>query len=185
MNHRALHLQVCFLVLFVAGGVARAQEPRLPANIRGLSVNYKNGSLLVSFRVEGAFSPPVLEKLASASAVKFVHKIRVVRRRGLFGRTLDQKTVETTARYDNLTRQYALDRAVDGTSVESRTTDSDAEMRRFMTEVHDLPVGDRETLSGEEHILVKVRSEYEDTWLLFLFPWTYHAEGEKAVDLKP
>ena len=69
MNHRALHLQVCFLVLFVAGGVARAQEPRLPANIRGLSVNYKNGSLLVSFRVEGAFSPPVLEKLASASVL--------------------------------------------------------------------------------------------------------------------
>src|SRR5438093_1158424 len=132
MNLRKALLPGC-LVLSLAGAirVSQAQEPLPAAKIRHLSLACKDGVLKASWLVEGAFSAAVEEKLASAQPVRFVHHVRVARRRPLFfgGKVLLERIIETTARFDNLTRQYALGRVVDGVAIESQTTESEEEMR--------------------------------------------------------
>ncbi len=133
-------IPACLLLAFWAGtSPVRAQEPVPAAGIHNLKASFKQEVLRVSYTVEGAFTPAVQERLVSASTIRFVHRIRVYRRRPLFfgGRVLAERNIETSVRYDNLTRQYALTRIVDGAPVESTTTESEQEMRRFMTEIEE------------------------------------------------
>jgi len=176
----------CLLLAFWAGtSPVRAQEPVPSAGIHDLKASFKQDVLKVSYTVEGAFTPAVQERLVSASTIRFVHRIRVLHRRPLFfgGRVLAERNIETSVRYDNLTRQYALTKIVDGAPVESTTTESEQEMRRFMTEIEDFDVAGAAQLAGEERVTLQVRAEYEETWLLFLFPYTYKAQREKDVSL--
>jgi len=185
MIRRTLFLLCGSVFLIVAVRPARAQEPLPQANVRNLRVSVRPDGLWVSYRVDGAFSPAVLEKLAGSTAVRFIHRVRLVHRRMFGTRTLAERTIEMTAQYDNLTRQYSLTRAVDGAEQERTTTESEEEMQRFMTVVGEFRVAGPEAWAGQKKATVQIRAEYEDTWLLFLFPWSYSAREERDIPLSP
>jgi hypothetical protein len=183
MNRRALLLPICLFALLVGALEApMAQEPEPAVEIRDLSVSNRQGTIAASFRVEGPFTSRNQEKLAGAHTIRFIHTLKLVRRRTLwFSRVLAERRVEVTARYDNLTRQYFLSRDVDGWQGEESVTDSEDEMRRYMTEIEDLEVASAADLRGERRVTLRVKTEYQDTWLLFLFPWSYSASAEMEV----
>jgi len=121
----------------------------------------------------------------SASTIRFVHRIRVLHRRPLFfgGRVLAERNIETSVRYDNLTRQYALTKIVDGAPVESTTTESEQEMRRFMTEIEDFDVAGAAQLAGEGARHAAGPGRIRGDLAAVSVPYTYKAQREKDVSL--
>ena len=106
-------------ILFAALGPASAREPE----IEDLRVERIGDQFLASFRVTGAFTDDVEERIASGLETRFRHRIRVLlRRTGLPDKTLQQEELTTTVKYDALNRQYVLSRLLNGTLRESEFT---------------------------------------------------------------
>ena len=185
MTRRAL-LPICLAVLFLAvTRPARAQEPLPEADIRNLKTSVEADGVHVSYRVDGAFTPEVRERLVSSAPVRIVHRVRLVHRRVFSTKVLAERVVIATAQFDNLTRQFTLTRQVDAGEAVTTTTESEEEMRRFLTTVSDVLLPRSSTWSNFRKATVQVRAEYEDTWLLFLLPWTYAARQERDVTIAP
>lgn len=185
-GRRALRLSAVVLPLVLAfTRPCRAQEPLPQADVRELKTAVRADGLWVSYRLEGVFSPTVQERLAGSAPVRFVHRIRLVRRRLFTSRILVERTIETIAEYDNLTRQYSLTRIVDGVESEKTSTESEEDMRRFMTQIREFRLAGPDAWAGEKKATLQVRAEYEDTWLLFLLPWSYAARRERDIPLTP
>jgi hypothetical protein len=185
MTRRARLLPIC-LALALAGsaGNALAQEPPAAAEIRQLGVGCADGKLRVSFRIDGALTERNLERLLGGLEVRISSRIKLQKRRAFFqGETVAEVLLETTAVYDTLTKGYTLTRFRDQQAVETRAAATEAEMREFLGQVKDLDLAAVSALAGEKKAVVRVRTEYDPTYLFLIMPWSYAATRDKDVDL--
>ena len=147
--------------------------PDLLARIKGLKCAKQEGSVRVSYRMDGALGPEVRKNLERGIPVTFIHRLSVVRRRALFfDKQLARKTIEVTVSLDTLTQQYTLAKTIDGLPAETSTTDRAEEIGRWLTEVHDVVIplpaeGDKGTIE------LRVKAEYETNYFVFwVIPWS-------------
>jgi hypothetical protein len=171
-----------------AGGSARP-------TVEGLELRAEESGLRVSFRVAGALSDEVLERVHSGIRLDFEHRVEILGRRVavLFPRRRVARTdVITAVHYDSLTRRYELERSVAGRGwpkdltppvlVEHRSTSSVDEMRAWMTEIGDVPLPNPPPEAGTR-FKVAVRTALGVRFLLLMLPWPDAATGELWVDL--
>ena len=176
---RRTHGALLLAALAAAAYPARAQAPpESLASIDALNCDLVRGQARISFRVEGALGPKTIRDLDAGAVVSFVHTM-TLRKRGFlwFHRTLASATVEVTAKLDTLTQQYTLTRRIGERPAETRTTDDREEMERWMEDVKDLEMP-LPPDSGTGSVLLKVRTDYQKTFLLFFMPWSQNAIRE-------
>ncbi len=180
---RTLRATAAGLVV-LAGAVSRtaAQEPPPEAEIRSLSAECRGGHLLVSYHLQGGMTEVNLERLLGGLEVRFVHELKVQTRRGLFGgATLLETTLETTVTYDTLAKRWTLTRFRAGAQLDTRSADTESEMRTFMETVQRVDLGEAPRTG---HGVLRIKTAYQQGLLFMLLPWSYSATRDKDLDFE-
>jgi len=174
------------LVTLLTGLVilAMAREPVRAAAGAALDVKAlaKDGRVLVSFTLANGFTSELQTAILSGMAATIAYEVELRRGGTLwFDRTLSATTVTASARYDNLTRQHRLTRAVDGRGEEPRLTENEGEVREWMTVFKQLSLFGTQALepNAEYYVRVRARTRPRVTWFLF-WPWEHAAPTGEA-----
>lgn len=153
----------------------RAQDLRVTPLLR-------DGQVLVSFTMAGAFDDDVRAAIRSGLPTTFAYEVEIKRSVTLwFDRTIASATVSATVRYDTLTRRYQVTRTLDG-RVEGtpQVTDSEDAVHALMTEFDKLPLFETGGLeaNAEYYLQVRVRTSPRNAW--FIWPWGRHRASSRA-----
>jgi hypothetical protein len=165
-SRRATLLVACLALLSVS---VRGAEPDDGVRVTPL---VRDGQLLVSFELPGGVTDEVRQTIRSGLQTSFVYDFEL--RRGVplwLDRVLAVATVSATVQYDNLTGRHQLSRSIDGRVEEARTTESEAEVERWLTRFERLPLFATEGLepNSEYYVRVRARARPRSTWSLL--PW--------------
>jgi hypothetical protein len=179
LRPRTWLLPIALMVAALTPALAQ-ESPQLPASIKALKCAKASGEVRVSYRIDGAIGPELLDSLEGGIPVTFVNKLTIVRRRALFfDKTLARMTVEVTVSMDTLTRQYTLSRRIGEGPPERTTTESRDAMEAWLTELHDVPI----SLPGDSDkgvLELRVKAEYErNYYVLWVLPWSLSAIDSK------
>lgn len=163
------------LVLALMGSAAAA------ADVVRLRPLVRDGRLLVSFELTGAFTEPVRQAVASGLSVLFLYEVVLQEARPWwFDRTIATTLVTTSIRYDTLRREYLVSRLLDGRVDETRVTTDEAAVRRFATVFEQFPLFSTAPLepNGEYYVRVQVQTRPRDGWLRW--PWDRTVASARA-----
>jgi hypothetical protein len=133
---------------------------------------WRNGQVLVSFELSNALTPEVRDTIQSGLPTTFSYEIDVTRETtAWFKRTMASVTVTSRVQFDNLTRRYHLSRTIDGRLDDTRQTDDQEAMSRWLTRFDLVPVLLTSTLekNGEYAVRVRVQKSPRNAW--FPLPW--------------
>lgn len=190
MNTMRLAARVLAPIAALLVILAAAREPVRAASGPALDVRalVKDGRVLVSFTLADGFTADLQAATRSGMAATIAYEVELRRYGTLwFDRTLATSTVTASARFDHLTRQHRLTRAVDGRGEEPRLTEDDAEVREWMTVFKQLPLFSTQGLEpiGEYYVRVRARTRPRVEWFLF-WPWEHGVPtGEARFTLIP
>lgn len=132
----------------------------------------RDGQILVSFEFADAYDNEVREAVGSGLTTTFTYDIRLRRAKSLwFDKTVDSSTISVEVRYDNLTRRYQMSRLVQGRIEESRVTEDEADVRRWMTRIERVSLFSSTALepNAEYYLRVEARTQPRRRW--FFWPW--------------
>ena len=149
------------------------------AKIQDLRVELLENRYQASFRVEGAFTPEVEERIASGLVTSFRHRVRVYGKRTIwFDNLLLEMEVTTTVKFDSLTKQYTLSRRIDGKLRVTEYTEDPGEMRLWMSELGGIPLGAADQFSVKDRVYVKVKSNIRSRFFRFFIPIRWNTDWE-------
>jgi hypothetical protein len=153
------------LLAGVLAATAAAAEPR----IRDLSIVADGVQILVSFRLDGGFTPGLVERLESGLPTSLDYELELVRdRKRWWDAELDSARLEVVAMFNAITREYLVNTKLDGKLIDSRTLRDRDDLERAMTVFTALPVFTLEP-RGRERYLVRARVELgTGNWLGFI-----------------
>jgi hypothetical protein len=155
----------CGCALLLVASLVSAQSVRITPVAR-------DGHVLVSFEVAGAFNEQVQAAIGSGLTTSFTFDVELRRGATLWvDRTIDVAQVAAAVKFDNLTRQYQISIMRDGRVEESRMTTDVAEVRKAITAFSRLPLFSTSQLepNSEYYIRVKVKTRPHNA--LFVLPW--------------
>lgn len=183
--HAGLAVGVACLVLGEGAGpplMALGEAPPPPgAEIHGLQVENAPHDLFVSFGLTGAFTREIREQIDSGLPVTFNHYVEVVNRRPVwFDSTVVRKVLSATVTFDTLTRQYRLNRSVNGEMMETVVSDKEADMERFMATVDRLRLCDPVELAGDRALYLRVKSRVQKRFVFFFIPWDFETSWARV-----
>jgi len=166
------------LALSLGAAVAAAESPpeetRASPRIEALSVGIQDGVVLVSFRLAGALDADLRAQIASGLETSFNYRVELLRRRRFWpDARLQDHQVTTSVKFDSLSRQYGLALRLDGEVERSSTTDKADEMERWLTEVHEIPLGPPAELSPPEDYSVRVKANFPLHFIFYFIPWNH------------
>jgi hypothetical protein len=141
----------------------------------------------------GGLTEEALERIHSGIPVTLRHRAELVARRAvplLGGRTIGRAVVEVTARYDTLTRQYDLERhtrvevppAEPQMLADSRRTESEDEMRAWMTRVDRMPPLALPDDVPSRRLKVRIESWLGRKYLWYMLPWSITVSAEMPLE---
>jgi Domain of unknown function (DUF4390) len=133
---------------------------------------WRDGQVLVSFELSDGLTAEVRDTIQSGLPTAFSYEIDVKRGgSSWFTRTLASMTLTASVHFDNLTRRYQLSRAVDGRLEETRQTEDQDAVRRWLTRFDQVPVLMTSALeaNGEYAVRVRVHKSPRNGW--FVLPW--------------
>ena len=141
----------------------------------------RDSRVFVSFELADGFTPEILEAIHSGLPTTFTYDVEL--RRGVpfwMDRTLASATIAASVRFDNLTRRHQLSRSLDGRMEESRVTEDEDDVRRFMTRFERVPLFRTADLEAnvEYYVRVRARTRPRDAW--FFWPWDRGAASGNA-----
>jgi hypothetical protein len=168
----------------IFGGLALAlamESPLSAAEIVDLVPVIRGDGILVSFRVEDAFSDDIVQAIETGLEVSFRYNVELKRVRRVW---LDEKAasrrIRTTVAYDNLTKRYSMTREIDGEIDVTKVVDNPEAMRRFMTTVESLMLFDVSSMEKNEEYYLRVNGVMKDRNVLLLIPWDVGADWREA-----
>ena len=163
-------------------GATGAEEP---PRIVDLSVSKTDGEYRISFRLQTHLDLEILEEIESGLETGLEYRIEVVRpRRFWLDDRIWRRKLETSVKYDSLSRQYQLMLKVDGDVQLSSTTDNREEMQRWLTEIKNFRLGVTSDFMPPEEHLVRVKSDLGPRFVLYFIPWGRDTRWAK-VPLRP
>jgi hypothetical protein len=168
----AARLAVVGVLLLVGLGVAvRAQEP-IDEAIRIVPLA-RDGRLLVSFSVADGYTEAVREAIHSGLRTTFTYEVELrLAVPAWIDRTIAATTITNTVEYDNLTRQHAIVRTIDGRTIRDELTEDEALVRALMTTLEQEPLFDTATLEPSREYYVRVQAAaVRPRNAPFLWPW--------------
>ena len=132
----------------------------------------RDGHVLVSFTLADGLTAEVHDAIRSGLPITFTYDIELRRAIGYwFDRTIGSATVTATVQYDNLTRRNQLARAVDGRMEDSKISEDEQVVRRWLTAFERLPLFSTRELETNGEYYVRVRSRTQPRVAWSFWPW--------------
>ncbi len=153
------------VLLLVAGGLRAAEVLRVTTLTR-------EGRLLVSFELAGAFNGEMRDTIRSGLQTTFSYDVRLRQEAAFWpDNTVASATLEATVRYDNLTEQFNVARSLDGRVEETTILANESEVRDMLTRFERVPLFSTAALepNGAYHVQVDCDTRPRNAW--FVWPW--------------
>ena len=120
----------------------------------------RDGQVLVSFDVAGAYTREVRSSVQSGLETTFRYDVRLSREAPYWpDSTVGSATLAATVRYDSLIEQYNVARMVDGHVEETTVAEDENEVRHLLTRFERVPLFSTESLEPNSEYQVRVRVE--------------------------
>ena len=149
-----------------------ASAPIIAADVVRVTSLAREGRVWVSFELADGVTPEVRDAIRSGLPTTFTYGIEMRRSMPFWpDRTMAAVTIAVSVTYDNLTRRHQLSRSLDGRLEDTRVTEDEAEVRRWLTSFDRVPLFTTSGLEAntEYYVRVLARSQPRDTW--FFWPW--------------
>ncbi len=176
-------IPIILILFFASFQLIFPQADLLNARVRGLSIKNSDEFVTVSFKITGAFTEEIIEKIHSGIEISFKHAIKIYKKNPVFfyRRTIVERIILTTVEYDTLKKQYTLRKQIDEDVGETMLTDNLEEVERWMTEINHFKVGKVSRMKGKKNYFLKVRTSLAPNFLLFFIPYDYSASKEREL----
>jgi len=160
-------MRAAFFLVALSFGAAPG---RAQARIEELQVSLAGDQVLAGFRLAGAFSDELRERIQSGLPTSILYELELQRdRKRWYDRNLASSTLQVAAMYNAVSREYLVNFKLDGELVESRVVHESGDCERAMTEIAPLPAFSLAGMPSTRRLLVRVRAELGSrTWLLFI-----------------
>ena len=157
-----------WLGLFVVAWLAASGDP---TEVH-VSTVARDGRVHVTCTVTGGLTPDLEQALKSGLTTTFTYDVELKRAVSIwFDRSVAASTVSASAQFDTLTGRYQVSRSVDGRIEDSRVSERQGDVERFVTSFDRLPLfstGDLEA-NVEYVVRVKLRARPRVNWFLWPF----------------
>jgi hypothetical protein len=133
----------------------------------------RGDEVLVSFKLAQEPTEEVRSAIHSGLTVSLVYKVDLRRSSAVwFDRTIASAVVTATVRFDNLTKKYAVTRAVDGRIDRADNMDREEAAWAWLTDQFErLPLFRSESLEVNAEYYVRVRAHTTPRIMSFVWPW--------------
>ena len=174
-------MRVAIIAVGLSLVAALFAEPVESAEIVDLVPVVRSDGILVSFRVEEAFTDETLHEIETGLGVTFRYNVELKRVRGMWpDERAARREIRTTVTYDNLTKRYHLTREIGGEIDRTEVVDNAEAMREFMTRFESLLLFDVSLMAANEEYYLRVNGVMKDRNLLLLIPWDVGADWREA-----
>jgi hypothetical protein len=174
--------------LLTGASAAPAVADERPA-IVDLAADVQEAGVVVSWSVRGGLTDDALERIRSGLPVTLRHRVELTGRRSApfwRARVHGRAVVESTVRFDALTRQYDLERRTrieNGPGeprliLDARRTESEEEMRAWLLAVGPLPAFVLPHEPPTRRLKLRVESTLGRRYLWYMLPWPITASAE-------
>ncbi len=170
-------------IALVAGspiqGASDQKGPR--PSITDVLVSQDGPQVLLSFQLQHAFDNQMSERIQSGLPSGFTYHLRLARtRRWWFDRGIEGSTLEVSAMYNAITREYLVNYKQDGRLLESRVLTNEEELRDAMTTFSNWPAFQLETVPRGRTV-VRLRAELGSRTILAFIPTTIHTDWAEVA----
>lgn len=133
----------------------------------------RGGEVLVSFKLAQEPTEEIRNAIHSGLTVSLVYKVDLRRSSAVwFDRTIASAIVTATVRYDNLTKKYAVTRAIDGRIDRADSREREDAAWAWLTDQFErLPLFRSESLEVNAEYYVRVRAHTTPRIMAFVWPW--------------
>ncbi len=157
------------LACLLAGGILVAA---LPGTIQGIQVVplAREGRVMVSFHLSDGFSDDVKDAIHSGMTTTFAYDVAIKRGAAFwFDRTVAAANLSASVKYDTLTRQFSVTRALDGRMEGAESTENEAVVRDRLTKFERLPLFSSAGLepNAEYYLRVRAHTTPRTSWALW------------------
>jgi hypothetical protein len=144
---------------------------RAEGRIAGLEVSLDGARVVASLTLVDAFHHRLRERVDSGLPTSIVYRFELDKdRQRWWDRYLEESTLEVTAMYDAVARQYTVNYKLNGKLVDSRTVHDQQALAEAMTRVQSLPVFTLASVPRDWRLLVKARAELGSRTVLSIVP---------------
>ncbi len=153
------------VLLLIAGSLHAAEVLRVTTLTR-------DGRVLVSFELAGAFNGEMRDTIRSGLQTTFSYDVRLRQEAAFWpDNTVASVTLEATVRYDNLTGQFKVARTLDGRVEETTILANESKVREMLTRFERVPLFSTAALkpNGAYHVHVDCDTRPRNAW--FVWPW--------------
>lgn len=150
----------------MAGAVAVAAE------VVTVSTLTRDGQVLVSLEIPGAYTEEVRSTIESGLQTTFEYVVELRRDEAYWpDRTVGEATLEATVRYDSLIERYNVARMIDGRVEETAVADDEDDVRAMLTRFDRVPLFSTERLEPnvDYHVQVQVDRRPRHAWFVWPF----------------
>jgi hypothetical protein len=133
----------------------------------------RGSEVLVSFKLAQEPTEEIRSAIHSGLTVSLVYKIDLRRSSAVWlDRTIASSVVIATVRFDNLTRKYAVTRAIDGRIDKAESMEREEAAWAWLTDQFErLPLFRSESLEVNAEYYVRVRAHTTPRIMSFVWPW--------------
>ncbi len=148
-------------------------EPR----ITDVRIAFDKQQILLSFKLLGALDDDLRRRLESGLPTSFTFDFQLVRtRKSWFDKAVDSSSLQITAMYNAVTREYLINFWHDGNLIDSRVVKDTAELEAAMIELTAFPVFSTVGKNREQRLRVRVRAELRTKTVFFFIPSMVHTD---------
>jgi hypothetical protein len=173
--------KLLFLLLIFALStiiVASNSQPRI------IDLNYQvnYGQLFASCKLKGAISQEVLHSIKNGSKVTLEYFIELKRSRKLWlDEAISMRIISVGIKYDSLTKQYNLTRAIDGKVINRYVTGSAEEMKKWVCNIPKLRLFSIGKLPQKSRYYLQVRANLSSPSFYQKSPWDLGTFWKKST----
>lgn len=179
---RATAALLASVLLFLASPAPARAEGR----ISGLEVKLDGPRVLASLALVDAFHRRLRERVASGLPTSIVYRFELDRDRQRFWDSYVQEaTLEVTAVYDAVARQYTINYKLNDKLIDSRTVHDPQALAEAMTRIEALPVFTLAGIPADWRLLVKARAELGSRTVLSIVPVAITTDWVESRKFRP
>ena len=142
------------------------------AEVLTVSTLTREGQVLVSLELDGAYDDSVRSTIESGLLTTFRYDVRLSREEPFWpDSNVASATLVATVRYDSLQEHYSIARMIDGRVEEAAVAADEDEVQEMLTRFERVPLFSTATLEPNGDYRVQVRAERRPHGSWFVLPW--------------
>ena len=186
LGFRARQPYLLIALLLLSGAIAAPAsaakgDKANKARISELEVVRDGLDIHLSFQLDNAFAEKTIDLIESGLPTGFTYDLKLERgRRWWWNKGVESATLQVSAMYNAITREYLVNYKQDGDLIDSRVVTSRKELEEAMTIFHNWPAF-KLTDRPQGRLIVRLRAELGSRTILAFIPTTIHTDWAEST----